>query len=268
MNRVLVCFLLCGISGLAWAAKPSAREIMEKNESARMVKDVQANAKLLTGGGGMQERVKEFIWWRKLQDNGNLYNTMTRFKKPAEVKNEGILFIEYPGNKNDVRMYLPAYKKIRLIESQQQSSSFMGSELSYSDMATPHAADYEHKLLKEEKCGDSEELKGLSCYLVESIPATEEVKQRTGYGRVTHWVRADNFMMAKAEYENLQGEKIKRIEAGNTKMVDSKNQKWMALFLKIENFKNGHFTQLEFTQVKANSGIEDSIFTSQNLERP
>lgn len=251
-----------------FSAALTANEIMDRNEDARKINDVYSNARLVTGGAEQTERVKEFIWWRKLRADHLRFNTLTRFKLPAEIKGEGILFLEQDKDQNEVLMYLPAFKKIRRVESQQQSGSFMGSEFSYSDIAMPHASDYEHTLIRQENCGTGPELKGLMCYVVESKPATEEVRSRTGYSSTRAWVRSDNFMLAKAEYKNLEGELIKKLEASEIKVVDAAQKKWMAHSLRIENTKNGHFTLLQFRQVKVNQGIEDSIFTNQNLARP
>jgi hypothetical protein len=263
-------FLFSSFSAGSGAAQASlsAAEIMNRNEDVRRVNDVYSSARLVTGGTGMTERVKEFIWWRKLKEDGTRFNTLTRFKLPAEIKGEGILFLEQDQDKNEVLMYLPAFKKIRRVESQQQSGSFMGSEFSYSDIAMPHSSDYKHQLVKEENCGTSQELKGISCFVIESLPVSDDVRERTGYSSTRAWVRADNFMVAKAEYKNLEGELSKRLEASEVKMVDTVKKKWMAHSLRIENVKNGHFTSLQFRQVKANQGIENAVFTTNNLARP
>ncbi|MBI2711556.1 MAG: outer membrane lipoprotein-sorting protein [Bdellovibrio sp.] len=269
-KRPIVLAIVFMLTAKVFAAAPqlNGRAIMERNEDARRLSDVISNARLTSGGEGTQKRVKDFTWWRKLQEGTSLFNTLTRFKKPAEIKDEGILFLEREGNKNEILMYLPSFKKTRRVESQQQSSAFMGSQLSYSDMATPHAADYQHQLLRTESCGEGEENRGVTCYVVESIPVSDEVRERTGYSAVTAWIRSDNFMMVRSDYKNLKGELFKRMEATDIRVVDSANKKWMAHTLSVKNLKTGHFTSLSFEKVKANQGIQNSIFTIQNLERP
>src|SRR6476659_585072 len=141
---LLICIILVGFQGVSWGA-PSARDVMVRNEETARNDDITADATLTTGGGGSPERVKRFTWWRKLRDDKAHNNTLTRFLAPAEVRGEGILFLEHDSNSNEVLLYLPTFKKIRRVESQQQSGSFMCSELSYSDVATPHADDYTQK---------------------------------------------------------------------------------------------------------------------------
>ncbi len=244
----------------------SAVEIMTKNEETRRVSDVTASAKLVTGGGGSTERVKKFTWWRKLISDGVHFDTLTRFHFPPEVKGEGILFLEHVGDQADVQMYLPNFKKIRRVESQQQSGSFMGSEFSYADIASPHVPDYKYKLLREETCVEGDQ-KNLKCYVIESIPATDAVKERTGTARSVHWIRQDNFMGLKSECYNDKDELHKTMDISQNKEVDSVAHKWMALRVQMTNTNSKHYTVLEFEDVKVNQKISDNIFTPQNLAR-
>jgi len=266
MNKSVL-FLLAWASSAAGAGPLTGKEIMTRNEDARKIAEFESKSRLVSGTrGAAGDKIKEFSFWRKVQQDGIHNSTFTRFHSPAEVKNEGILIIENASGKNDVLLYLPAYKKIRRVESQQQSGSFMGSVFSYSDIATPHVDEYEYKVVKDEKCPGAENASVL-CHQVEAIPANEEIKTRTGYGKSVAWVRQDNFMVVKAEYTNLEGEVFKRLEASKIKKVDEKNNKWLAHELFIANLKTGEFTRLTFEKVKVNEGIPDSIFTQQNLQK-
>jgi hypothetical protein len=192
------------------------------------------------------------------------YNTLTRFHAPAEVRNEGILILENSNGKNDVMLYLPNFKKIRRVESQQQSGSFMGSVFSYSDIATPHADDYQYKMIGNEKCeGDA----NLLCLKIECTPSNSDIRERTGYSKSIVWIRPDNFMLERAEYFNLEGKLWKVLKASDIKEVDQKSHKWLAHTLSITNKNTGEMTSLVFSNVKVNSGLSDSIFTQQNLQK-
>jgi outer membrane lipoprotein-sorting protein len=239
------------------------KEIMIKNEDARKLNDFEARAKLSTFTSG-SAKTKEFTLSRKIQKDGIHNNTLTRFHAPAEVRNEGILILENDNGKNDVMLYLPNFKKIRRVESQQQSGSFMGSVFSYSDIATPHVEDFEYKTLGNEKCpGDQK----LTCTKIECKPANNDVRDRTGYSKSVVWVRPDNFMIEKAEYYQLDGSLWKTLTASQIKEVDLQNHKWMAHSLSIVNQKNQEKTELQFTNVKVNTGLSDAIFTQQNLQK-
>lgn len=269
MNNKLFTLILAGLllPHLSNALNLSAKDIMKKNEVSRQVNDLSTRAKISTGTeNAKDEKVKEFTFWRKLQQDGVHNNTLTRFHTPAEVRNEGILILENATGRNDVLLYLPNFKKIRRVESQQQSGSFMGSVFSYSDIATPHVDDYEYKTLKEEKCSGATATQNM-CTVIECVPANDDVKERTGYSRYVIWIRQDNFMMDKGEYFGLDGELFKRLEASETIMVDPKNKKWMSKRIHVLNVKTHEYTTLEFSDIKVNSSIPDSTFTQQNLQK-
>ena len=247
-------------------AAMSADEIMKRNEDARKVNEVQSDATLTSTDKAGQAKVKQFTWWKKLGSDQVHFNTLTRFHLPAEIRGEGILFLEHENNENEVLMYLPNFKKIRRVESQQQSSSFMGSEFSYSDIATPHLDDYKYKLIREENCPE-EQGAALKCAVIESTPVSDSVRERTGYSKQLGWVRQDNFMMAQGEYYDLEGNLLKKYQSTETKLVDPLKKKWLSHRLKIENVKNGRSTLLQFVEVKVNQGIQESVFTQRNLAR-
>lgn len=260
MNKYFI-FAILFVGRLALADN-KALDIMTKNENARKIGDVAAKAqlKIVTKE---KTKVKDFSWWRKLQGDGIHFNTFTRFHRPAEIKNEAILFKETTEGQADIQMYLPAYKKVRRVESGQQSGSFMGSDFSYSDIATPHLEDYTYKLLKEESCPT-----GVGkCFVIEFKPASESVKERTGVSEGTTWVREDNSMSERAEYKDESGALWKKMSASQITEVDTKNHKWMALSVRMENMKNQRNTTLDFSDVKVNQGIKDSLFTVQNLSK-
>src|SRR5687768_1175918 len=127
---------LLGLLIASQAAATEGREAMTNHEEARRVKHFQACAFLRSENPGGAVKEKTFTIWSKLKPDGVRYQTLTRFHTPAEVKNEAILLLENEKGENDILIYLPAYQKTRRVERSQQSSSFMGSDFSYSDITT------------------------------------------------------------------------------------------------------------------------------------
>lgn len=264
MKNFFVVQALVTLASIAALGALSGHEIMVKHEEARKLQTVNAKAKLVTGELG-SERVKDFTWWRKLSDNNINYNTLTRFHFPPEVKGEGILFLEKSAEETDVQIYLPNFKKVRRVEGQQQSGSFMGSEFSYADIATPHADDYYYKVINEgDHCPGVE---GTKCYVLEAKPNKPSINVRTGTSKTVYWIRHDNFMAIRAEFYDAGGNLWKRMDASDIKQVDAAKNKWMAMQVRMENVRNKKATTLKFEDVKANAGIPDSTFSQQNLSR-
>ncbi len=250
-------------SATTHAAEPSARDIMVKSEQARRVKDIAASATLTTTGAGVDTKVKSFAYWQKLASDGTHFRTLTKFHTPAEIRGEAILIEEHPNNQNDVLLYLPKFKKIRRVEARSQSSSFMGSAFSYSDLAAPHVDDFSHRLLKTEACPAEP---NVQCHVIESNPSTENVKERTGYSKLTQWIRLDNFMVVRGVALDIDGSVRKTITATNIREVDPREHKWLAHTVRVEDSKTKRTSTFHIDQVKANTGVPDSTFSQANLQ--
>ena len=255
-------FALASLSASAGA--PSAHDIMDRSEGAQRLRDVTAAATITTGDASGETRVKTFTMWRRIEGDNVHFATLTRFALPAEIRGEGILFEEHAGDENDVQLYLPRYKKVRRVEAQSQSASFMGSALSYSDIATPHIDDYNHKLLRSEPCPAETTV---SCFVLELTPKSDEIAERAGYSKNVQWVRSDNFMSAQTELYDRSGRLWKRITASDIKEVDPAGHKFFTCSLRVDDLLAKRFTTLRFEQVKANTGLADAVFTTQNLAR-
>ncbi|MGZ3438007.1 MAG: outer membrane lipoprotein-sorting protein [Polyangia bacterium] len=242
---------------------PSGREIARRSEETTRLADVTAEATLTTGAAQGATRTKRFGWWRKATPQGR-YHTLTRFSAPAEVNGEGVLFLEHDRDASEVLLYLPAYHKIRRVEAQSQRSSFMGSAFSYADIAAPHADDYAQRWLREEPCPGEP---GVACHVVESVPGSDAVRERTGYARLVHWFRVDNALIVRADLYGLDGQLWKRLEAGDAREVDPVHHRWMQLRVRVEDVRSRQVAELRFAEVRANQGIDDALFTQQNLAR-
>lgn len=243
-------------------AAPSGRELLEKQESARRIPSFTSKATLSTSDRGADARSKTFTWWRKLTADGIRFATLTRFSAPANIRNEAILLKERAGGDNEVLLYLPNFKKVRRVESQSQSSSFMGSVLSYADVALPHADDFSAKVLREERCPGAD---GGDCYVLEVTPSADKVKTATGYSRTIEWVRKDNYVTVGGEFYDAKGALWKKLVASDVRMVDRVNKKFLAHQLRVEDVKTGRVTVLQLGDVKTDAAIPDSVFTEQNL---
>jgi hypothetical protein len=251
-------------SGFAWAGL-SGSEIMVKHQDARKIKDIVCDASLLTSGGGGQEHLRKFKWWRKATSDGIHYATLTRFYEPATIRGEGTLFVDQAGGVSDILLYLPNFKKVRRVEAQAQRGSFMQSELSYADIAPPRAEDYKNRKVSDGKCPAPNE--NLNCVVVESEPGSEAILESTGYTKTVAWVRTDNWMIVQSEHYDVNGVLSKRRIVSEIREVDPILHKYMAFKFRIDNLRTGRFTVMEFKNATVNSGLPDSLFTQQNLEK-
>lgn len=89
------------------------------------------------------------------------------FIAPADDKGVAFLKIQHKGKDDEMRMWLPAFKKIRRITAKKKGDSFMGSDLSYEDMSNRNLEENEYKRLEDEM------VDSLACYVLEVIPKKE-----------------------------------------------------------------------------------------------
>lgn len=259
--KTKVCVFLFASVAVATAAPPSGQDVLVKQEEARKLTSFQAKASLSTAKTNeTDKKAKTFRWWRKLGGDGKRFVTLTRFDEPATIRGEGLL-IKEAESENDVLLYLPRFKKIRRVEGQSQSSSFFGSVFSYADIAMTHADENKAKVLREEKCPGADG----KCWVVEIKPATDAIRDRTGYGRSMQWVRQDNWITIYGEFYDKKDALWKRYTASEVKEVDTKAHKWLPHIIQLEDVPGKRLTVLRFSDVKVNAEIDDALFTEQSL---
>jgi hypothetical protein len=237
-----------------------AKDIMDKNEAARKVTELQADGKIIIDGGNRKRQEKTFSWWRKIQKDGIHYNTLTKFHTPSTVKNQSILFLEASGERNEILMYLPAFKKTRIVESSQQNQSFMASDFSYNDITNLQNEDYNYTENGIEPCPVE---KSVKCYHIVGTIKNPRSIERLGYSKLNIWIRQDNFMADRVHYFNKEGKLYKELNTGKITAVTKTT--YFLNYLEMKNLLNGQFTILEFSNLNFKSKIPDNKFFKNRL---
>ena len=86
------------------------------------------------------------------------------FLAPADDKGVAYLKIEHEDKNDDMKLWLPNFKKVRRISSRKKSESFMGSDMSYEDMTSRNMDEYTYSISGEDI------INNVDCYILESIP--------------------------------------------------------------------------------------------------
>ncbi|MDG2265732.1 MAG: outer membrane lipoprotein-sorting protein, partial [Candidatus Marinimicrobia bacterium] len=84
--------------------------------------------------------------------------------EPKSDRGMSFLKIEREDRKTEMRIWLPAFNKIRRINANRRSNSFMGSDLSYEDMMSWSIDDNTYLRLEDDQ------IEGKECYVLEVIP--------------------------------------------------------------------------------------------------
>jgi len=243
------------------AAELSGRDIMEKNFYATKIKHLTNDSVMTLVNDKGQQRIRKMHAVSVLEPNGIDTKLMIRFDYPADVRGSGYLQIQHHDGEDDMWIYLPALKKVRRLVANNKKDSFVGSDFSYGDILLPTVDVYRRELLR------SEMVDGEDCYVVESVPASEQIKKDYGYSKWMAWIRKSNFMEKKAEYYDTAGRLLKTQTVPEVKEVDPQAHRWWAVRREVLNHQTGHRTLLVFENLDANRPVPEDFFTPRYLER-
>lgn len=244
----------------ARAEASEALAIMQKNQAATKVKDSIASATFMLTGKDGQTRVRKTLGHTRLQDGSDDNMRLVRFMSPADIKGTSILLIERAGADDDMWLYLPALGKVRRLAAANKKDSFVGTDFSYADVIGYKPQEWMHKLVREET------LDGTPCWVIESLPANDRVRDTTGVGKRLTWVGKPHHVTLRSEAWDASLQPLKRIVASDIRQVGS-NQRWQAMRTEAENLQTGHRTTIQFDDFQADRNVPASLFTTRELEK-
>ena len=248
-------------SPLCFADDPEARRIMQQVEDRDDGDNQVSDMLMLLIDKNNKQRKKYFRNFSK--EFGKDTKRIMFVTAPAQVANMGFLTFDWDdySKDDDQWLFLPAVGKTKRIASSDKSSSFMGSDLNYSNMTSRNLPDYDFTLFKEA------DIKGHPCWIIQSVPRSKEVMDETGYKKVILAVRKDNFVVVRAKSWTYEGDYIKYMDVKELKRIDNI---WVATqthITKKRGKKTVHQTILTLDNVKFNQDLDESLFTIRKLEK-
>ena len=242
----------------------SGAEIMEKEQQAfySQGKDMKAEIRmeLVTADGKKRLRSLTMLRWNDPMSKDQKY--FLYFREPADVRGMTFMVWKYPARESDRWIYVPAVDLVRRVAARDARSSFVGSDFTYEDISGRNLAADSHSLLREEKLRDRD------CYVVESVP-----KELTDYVRWLSWIDKITFLPLKEEYYDVQKELTRVFTADRIESIAAAaggDQKSFPTVTgrTMKNLKTGHRTEVTFTAVAYNIGLQDAVFTERYLRNP
>jgi len=176
------------------------------------------------------------------------------FLAPADDKGVAFLKIEHDNGDDEMRLWLPAFNKVRRISSSQKSDSFMGSDMSYEDMTLRELDEYTYNLLGEEKLGD------VDCYKLEAIPKPES---ESTYSKFISWITKDEYLALKEE----SYDKADRLVKVRTIKYTEQKDYIVPIEIFVKNVQKNHSTQLTFDEMELDINVKNDLFQEKNLKR-
>ncbi|MDH5672951.1 MAG: outer membrane lipoprotein-sorting protein [Myxococcales bacterium] len=206
---------------------------------------------------------------RKLNQQSLKFDGGTRsiifFEAPADVRNTGLLSVDFDDGKkeDDQWLYLPSLHKSTRISTSDRSGSFMGTDLTYSDMTKKDPEQYDYAIIEQ-----SVKVDGEDCWLLEARPRSEKEKKETGYVKTHTWISKSKLMPVQVKAWVKEGKKLKYMKFSNFEKIDGI---WVAKRLAVRTVRGGKVdsqTLLETNTMKFNqASVTESQFSERRLEQ-
>ena len=110
-------------------------------------------------------------------------------------------------------------------------------------------------VLLKEKSGERD------CYVVKSAPKAGDAD----YSHRLSWIDKTTFLPVKEEYYDQKGELYRLFTAEEIKEVDGLPTITRRM---MKNLQSGHATEVTYTRVEYNIGIEDALFSERFMRQP
>jgi uncharacterized protein YxeA len=244
ITKLIIIFILSqnlfALSGIELATLVDDRKSPE---------DMKSNMSMVLTNKNGKIRTSEI---RSYSKNGSKKQILW-FLAPADDKGVAYLKIEHEDKNDDMKLWLPNFKKIRRISSRKKSESFMGSDMSYEDMTSRNLSEYNYSIIGSEIINDND------CHILESIP--NGIKSE--YSKHISWISKDSYLPIKEESFDENGNllKSKSIIYQQIKTYDIMKE------LHVKNVQRNHQTVLKFDDIEVDTGIKDKVFHEKNLKR-
>lgn len=243
--RKLLSFIFISIS-----FSQSGLEIAKMVDEKPTPKDLSNKTKMVLTNAKGKSRINAMV---SKSVDGNKKQIIW-FMEPKDDKGVAFLKIEHDDKDDEMRMWLPAFKKVRRISAKKKGDSFMGSDLSYEDLSSRDLDENEYNRL------ENEEVNGENCYVLEIIPKKEA---ESSYSKHISWIAIEGLYGVKEESFDKRGELKKKKNFTFEKM----KKYYVLKQVFVEDVQKEHTTEVTFSEIIVDSGLEEKLFQEKNLKR-
>jgi hypothetical protein len=214
------------------------------------IQDLTARAHMeISSRGETKERVFELM----LRREGVNYRAMIELVDPPGMAGTRFLIASQRGKRNRQWAYFPVLDLVRSIAGRDQEDPFLGSDITYADLAGgAHIDDLIHRLVREE------DVDGWPCYMMEGIP-----RHQTSYGKLQGWVRKDNFVTVRARFFDRDEKPLKEANLGDVREIEGIP---FAHRIAVRSLVEDSQTVLTLKDVRINQGLSPELFRESALK--
>jgi hypothetical protein len=153
---------------------------------------------------------------------------------------------------DDRWLYLPALDLVKRIAASDERTSFVGSHFFYEDVSGRGVEEDSHEIIE---MTDKH-------FVIKNIPKDPSAVEFSSY---TVRIDRTTYMPLKAEYYDKSDKKYREVEALNIEEIQGFPTVTKS---RVRDLESGGETVSEFTDIKYNIGLEESIFTERYLHKP
>ncbi len=176
------------------------------------------------------------------------------FLEPKDDRGVAFLKIEHNNKDDEMRMWLPAFKKVRRISSKRKGDAFMGSDLSYEDLTSRDLNEYTYKRL------DDELVNSTQCFVLESKPNTSA---KSSYSKHISWIDQGSLTIVQEHSFDKRGKLKKEKYFQHNKLKDY----YVMNQIRVKDVQKQHTTEVTFESLEVDTGINPALFQEKNLKR-
>lgn len=264
LTAAALSLILSAIVAQAQREGPTGTDIVERFQQAFYYAGADMKARVVMDlfSESGNKRTRSLTMLRKNDPKSKNQKYFMYFHEPGDVRRTAFLVWRYDERDDDRWMFIPAINAVRRIAANDSRSSFVGSDFSYEDVSGRDVSADTHTLLREDKVGDAD------CYVVQSVPKTV-----IDYTKKLSWIDKKSFLPRKEEYYDAQNQLARlftadRIQVFTSGVGDAKKEYPAVVKRTMANVKSGHRTEVTFSSIEYDVGLEDGIFTERSLETP
>ncbi|CAN2048726.1 Outer membrane lipoprotein-sorting protein domain-containing protein [Candidatus Magnetomoraceae bacterium gMMP-1] len=267
--KIFILTVFFGIStGIIFAqeqAELTVDEIVRKANHAALYQghDLKGKITMVITDKQVRTRRREFNTLRKNDSENNKdQKYFVYFNSPADVRKMVFMVHKHADlNKDDDRwLYMPSLDLVKRIAASDKRTSFVGSDFVYEDISGRSPLEDSHELIRTTN----------EHYIIKNTPKNPEgvefeyyvvyINKKTFIPMEMKYFKKGNRL-----YRVIKSKKIESIEA-------QEDDKRMSFFTVTESvakdLENGSKTEMSFSKIRYNIGLDDKIFTERYLRRP
>ena len=264
MRKILITILVLGFSLPLPAAEqkgpadptPDVRTIVKKANLAAYYQgdDGKAKVKMTITSKQGKKQYREFIILRKDVKDGGDQKYYVYFHRPADVRKMAYMVHKHADlKKDDDRwLYMPALSLVRRIAAGDKRTSFVGSDFLYEDVSGRSLEEDTHELVETTD----------TLFMVKNVPKKPKSVEFS-YFNVA--IDRKTFIPMKMEFYDKKDKLYRVIESRKVEKIQAYPTVVKSV---VTNLQTGGKTEMEFSDVKYDMKLKDSIFTERYLHRP